>query len=378
MSANFENVDVSNWLPYGDQLRVLLSGDHISVGEIASLARSKGLFVNGADRSQLIQFLSTTLVRPAELEKLLDSAVSRESKPKEQPQEVSLTASDAKWQAAVKELGSDLGSIVKLDKVPGTMFTSLPAVSARSKDHLIISYEISRQDYSKDLLRRDLTFRGEISIRQEDGNLSLKVVSKHTAKETDKINDQILGHVVRGLKVAGLTKEDAPVKILFGSFENKNRILFLLRLAGDKGISNIPGQIVDLNIKPNEARGSLDSLPELKIFEGSIKNMRMDGDKLNEILLLTNDSMYEYFFLTKVVVDYSFTFGALGGKCSVLYYFQIARGEDRLAAAPFSFGIEAVSLDKSKQASQLSEAKKAINAAVLAAVDKHYRELRAI
>lgn len=378
MDAEFDKVDIANWLPYGDQLRVLLSSDHISLGEVVSLARSKGLFSSGLDRGQLIQFLSTTLIRPIEFERLLESAVSRESKPKEQPQEVPLTAPDAKWQEKVRELGDELAAIVRLDKVPGTVFSSDPVISAPAKDHLIVSYEISRQDYSKDLLHRDLTFRGEISIRQEGGALSLSVISRHTAKETVKINDQILGHIVRNLKSSGLTKEDAPIKILFGSFDNKNRVLFLLRLAGDKTVGPIPGQIVDLNIKPNEARDVLVSIPELKIFEGSIKNMRMDGNKLNEILLLTNDSFYGHFFLTRVLVEYTFSLGSHRGKCTVLFYFQIPRNGEDLAAAPFSFSIESASLDTRKQSAQLVEAKKAINTAVLAAIDKHYRELRAI
>jgi hypothetical protein len=378
MDAEFDKVDVRNWLPYGDQLRVLLSSDHISLGEIASLAKSKGLFSSALDRGQLIQFLSTTLIRPVEFETLLESAVSRESKPKEQPQEVPLTSPNANWQEKVRELGNDIASVVKLDKVPGAVFSSEPEISFPSKDHLVVSYEISRQDYSKDLLHRDLTFKGEISIRQDGGSLSLSVISRHTAKETVRINDQILGHIVRNLKSAGLTKEDAPIKILFGAFENKNRVLFLLRLAGDKTLGDVPGQIVDLNIKPNEARDDLGPIPELKIFEGAIKNMRMDGDKLNEILLLTNDSFYAYFFLTRVVVEYAFTLGVHRGNCTVLYYFQIPKSGERLAAAAFSFSVESVTLEKPKLSAQLPEAKKAINVAVLSAIDKHYRELRAI
>lgn len=378
MDTEFDKVDVRNWLPYGDQLRVLLSSDHISLGEIGYLAKSKGLFSSALDRGQLIQFLSTTLIRPVEFESLLESAVSRESRPKEQPQEIPLTAPDANWQEKVQEFGNEIASIVKLDKIPGAVFSSEPAIFAAAKNHLVVSYEISRQDYSKDFLHRDLTFRGEISIRQKGGSLSLRVISKHTTKETVKINDQILGHIVRNLKSAGLTKEDAPIKILFGAFENKNRVLFLLRLAGDKTLGDIPGQIIDLNIKPNEARDNLGPIPELKIFEGSIKNMRMDGDKLNEILLLTNDSFYAYFFLTRVIVDYTFSLGTNRGKCSVLYYFQIPKSSEGLAAAAFSFSVERVTLEKPKLSTQLPEAKKAINAAVLAAIDKHYTELRAI
>lgn len=378
MSGELEatGVDVRSWLPFGDQLRVLLSSDHISLGEVSSLARSKGLFAASLERSQLIQFLSTTLIRPIEFERLLEASVSRESKPKDQPQEVALTSEDADWQSAIKAVGVDLGTLIVLDSFPGTVFSKDPEISVGGKDRLSISYEISRQDYSKDLLKRDLTFRGEISVSQENGALTLQLVSTHTAKETSKINDLIIRQVFGKLRAAGVTKMDEPVKILFGSFDNKNRVLFLLRLAADKSISRVPGQISDLHTKPNEARAGLAPPPALKIFEGSIRNMRMDGSKLNELMLLTDDSLYEHFFLTRILVDYDFSVGPHAGKCGVAYYFQIPKKTDELAAAPLSFSIENFSLDKAQKSSSSLEAKNAVNKAVHRAVDSHYRSLR--
>lgn len=376
MDDNFDKVNVSTWLPFGEQLRVLLSSEHVSVGEIAALARSKGFFAASPERSQLIQFLSTTLIQPVEFEKLIDSAVSRESRPKQQPQNVTLIAGDVEWQQKIEELASDLASVVSLDKIPGVAFASEPSIRKLDRNHLVVSYEISRQDYSKDLLHRELSFKAEVSIRQENGALTLDVISQHTARETDKINDQIIGHITRGLKASGISAEDAPVKIRFGSFTNKDRVTFLLRLAGPQTVGDVPGQIVDLNIKPNDNRTEAELVPELKLFEGSIRNMRMDGDKLNEILLLADETFHGAFFLTRVLVDYEFKLDTIRGKCTVLYYFQIARGIDDLAGAPFSFGVESVSVDGQRKSVQLPAARKAVNAAVLASVDKHFKSLR--
>jgi hypothetical protein len=373
-----DKVDISTWLPFGEQLRVLLSGDHISTGDLAALARSKGLFVVGLDRTRLIQFLSTTLVQPFEIGKLLDDSASREAKPKAQPQKVTLTTKDARWQAAVERVQADLANVSGIAHISGVSFTREPSIQRVDRNHLVISYEISREDYSRDLLHRELSFKADISIRQNEGALVLDVISTHTAKETDRINDQIINHVTRELKAAGISKDDAPAKIRLGSFDGNNHITFLLRLAGPDTVGKEPGQIVDLTIKPNSARAGADLPPELKLLEGSIRNMRMDGDKLNEISLLANEQYHGSFLMTRVLVDHRFDLEGVRGKCSVVYYFQIVRGSEDLAVAPFSFGVESVSIAGARKSEQQAKARKVLNAAILAAVDRHFIALRSL
>lgn len=373
-----DKVDISTWLPFGEQLRVLLSGDHISTGDLAALARSKGLFVVGLDRTRLIQFLSTTLVQPFEIGKLLDDSVSREAKPKAQPQKVTLTTKDAPWQATVERVQADLATVVGIARLSGVSFTREPSIQRVDRRHFLISYEISREDYSQDLLHRELSFKADISIRQNEGALVLDVISTHTAKETDHINDQIINHITRELKTAGIAKDDAPVKIRLGSFDGNNHVTFLLRLAGPDTVGKEPGKIVDLTIKPNSARVGSDFPPELKLLEGSIRNMRMDGDKLNEISLLANEQYHGLFLMTRVLVDHQFDLEGVRGKCSVVYYFHISRGSEDLAIAPFSFGVESIAITGARKSEQKPRARKALNSAILVAVDKHFNELRSL
>ena len=166
-----DKIDVSTWLPFGEQLRALLSGDHISTGDLVALARSKGLFVVDLDRARLIQFLSTTLLQPFEIGKLLDDSASREAKPKAQPQKVTLTTKDAGWQAVVEHAEADLATAVDMARISGVSFTREPSIQRPSRNRLVISYEISREDYSRDLLHRELSFKADISICQNEGAL---------------------------------------------------------------------------------------------------------------------------------------------------------------------------------------------------------------
>lgn len=371
-----DKVDISTWLPFGEQLRVLLSGDHISTGDLAALARSKGLFVGGLERAQLIQFLSTTLVQPFEIGKLLDDSVSREAKPKAQPQQVSLSRKDANWQAVVERIQGELATIVSTARIPGVSFIREPSIQRVDRNHLLISYEISREDYSRDLLHRELSFKAEIAIRQNKDELVLDVISTHTAKETDLINDQIINHVTSELKAAGISKDDAPSKIRLGSFDGNNHVTFLLRLAGPNTVGKEPGRIVDLTIKPNNARAGAELPPELSMLEGSIRNMRMDGDALNEISLIANEEYHGLYLMTRVLVDHRFDLEGVKGKCAVVYYFYIPRGSEDFTIAPFSFGVESIVVAGASKSEQKTKARKVLNSAILAAVDQHFNTLR--
>lgn len=376
MLSDSDKVNVSTWLPFGEQLRTLLSGDHISTGDLAALARSKGLFIAGTDRNRIVQFLSTTLIQPFEIGKLLEDSATREARPKAQPQKLALISEDADWQTIVKGVQTGLADAVDLTRTPGVSFTQEPRLHLHDRKHLVVSYEIRREDYSQDLLHRELSFKGDISIRQSNGALTLDLLSTHTAKETDRINDQIINHLTRELKAAGLSKDDAPTKIRLGSFGGNKHVTFLLRLAGPNTVGAEPGKIVDLAIKPNNASRPTNLPPELKLLEGSIRNMRMDGDTLNGISLLVNEDYHGLFVMARVLVDHRFDLEGIRGKCSTAYSFQIARGSDDLAAAPFSFSVESVSVTGARKSEQISTAKKAVNAAVLAAVDRHFTELR--
>lgn len=377
MLSTSERVDVSTWLPFGEQLRTLLNGDHIATGDLATLARSKGLFASGIDRPRIVQFLSTTLLQPFEISKLLEDSATREARPKVQPQKVTLTSEDADWQTTIKRAEQGLADVVNLARSSGISFTQEPRLHSHDRRSLTISYVINREDYSRDLLHRELSFKAEIAVRQSDGASTLDVISTHTAKETDRINDQIIGFLTRELKAAGLSKDNAPAKIRLGSFDGKGHVTFLLRLAGPAIVGKEAGKIVDLAIKPNTASGSDKLPPELAFLEGQIRNMRMEGDALNGISLLANETYHGMYVMARVLVAHSFDLEGVRGKCSILFQFQIGRGSDDFTAAPFSFAVESVSVTGARKSDSTAKAKKLINAAVFAAIDRNFAALRA-
>ncbi|MDN4059560.1 hypothetical protein QPK31_15140 [Massilia sp. YIM B02769] len=339
-----KKIEADNWLPHGEQLRILLGSDHISYGEVASTLRAKGVFCANNYKEHTIPILASSILRPDEFVALLETSISRETKPKEQPQEIKLVNADVDWQSCIRTISGRLVDLVDLDKIHGVRFTSNPTLAFDGTHSASIEYKINRRDYSQDLLGRDLNFTGKIVIKQQGRDLRLEVLSQVSSRETQKINDQILKTVTSTFKQSGVSRDSEPLKILFGSFENKSRILFFLKIAAHFGGNKEPGTIVDVTIRRNERLESLPDAPEIKWMEGAVRNLKIDGDKLNDIALFASKEHYEYFFITKLMVEYSFQLGPNTGTCTVIYNFDRIKTAERIMYAPFMYSVDRVTI----------------------------------
>lgn len=370
-----EKVEADNWLPYGEQLRILLGSDHISYGEVATALRGKGVFCFNTEKSNTIPILSTSILRPFEFAALLEASISRETRPKEQPQDIKLISNNANWQNSIKALAGKLVDLVQLDSIPGVTFASNPSVSFRGTHSACIEYAINRTDYSQDLLGRDLNFFAKILIEQKAGSLKLDILSQQSSKETGKINDQLVKSLTQKFKDDGISDNAEPRKILFQSFDNKNRILFLLKLAAEFGVNKGLGIIVDVNIRRNEFKKSLPEDPGIKWMEGTMRNLKIDGDKLNDIAIFSSEDYFDYFFVTKLVVDYEFEMAQNSGTCTLVYGFDKMRNFARIMSAPFIYSIDRFAIKGNTSSKVASAVKNELAAKIRSRIDVLFNEL---
>lgn len=373
-NAISEKIEIENWLPYGEQLRILLGSEHISYGEASSILRSKGVFCCFNEKPNTIPILTSSILRPCEFSALLEASISRESKPKESPDEMQLADASSNWTGALREMQENLDKQIKLDAMLGVIFSKAPEIYFVDRNQAIISYSVDRQDYSKDLLWRDLTFKANILIKQIEGKLEL--VSQYTSKETDKINDQIIRVLRKEFFNRGVTQSTESNKIFFYSFSNKNRILFLLRLAGGFHEKQPPGKIIDINIKKNEGMEELPSSSETWLLERTVRNLKIDGDELNKILILSRQEYYDYFFLTNITVEYSFEVGQHKGSCTIVYSFRIGRGGLITDKTAFSHCMEKFHLTTSKSLRVLDAEKTKVTQLVREKINAEFQGLK--
>lgn len=236
------NLDISNTIPTGSELRTLLNSSHISHGEINSALKDKGIYVGNSSKSITVPLLSSTLITDTEFRKLLDKSLDRESKPKNKLSSLDLCKNDSDWTTPLKSAfdPDKFDPCVDMEHVD---FKSFPRFVVNSPSKATIKYTVHRRDISQDLVKRDLIFHGEVIVEKTGKNLKLYVSSEHTSVETGIINSRIISHLSKELKSCGIVSNSEPAKITFGLFTNSQRILFFKRLTGGLGKNLVLGDV---------------------------------------------------------------------------------------------------------------------------------------
>lgn len=323
-----KQVDLDRCILWGDRLRVLLNSSHISYGEINELLREKGVFLDSTDKSVTVPLLSSCLLTPGEFSRLIARSYTRESLDKYKTDKVTLTSPTADWQSTILENFENFLGGLSLD--PGHEFVDYPTITKRPSGELEILYTIKREDYSKDWIERELQFSGGIVVSRRDGDLILELQKTHTSKETDRINNVLVKAVTTQWKDNGLIKEQKPQSIRFDDFSNEERIWFFMLLTGAKGGALSFDELVDIEIVRDESAGQLPDDPAINWMEGRVKRIRISGEKLDKLGLITNKAFHRYCLLVKMSAVYQFQSGATKGKCSVVFWFggKAVHGQD--------------------------------------------------
>lgn len=347
-------LDPSKSIPVGSDLRILLNSDHISYGEIHSLLKAKGIYVADSDKAVTVPLLAATILTPSEFFSLIEASVDREQKPKTKVASIPLVSSTSDWVSPIRDdlLSSafDVGG-----KNESVEFSVEPTVVIDSADKLVIPYTISRKDYSKDWIERELPFDGSVSVEKNGASIKLEISSVHSSKETDEINRKIVSRISNILKSGGVSLVDEPVKITFGSFSHVERVRFFKRLAGGNCSNVDVGDVNDIEI----GRDGMDVLPadpRVSWMGSRVRRLKIGGDKLHEIFLISDESYYSYYYISHMDVTYPFVIGVNRGSMRVHFSFSSSRMDENRNS--YELQSEVVSIKYSGRVN--ADAKKAI------------------
>jgi len=325
-------------IPTGQELRILLNSEHISYGEIQNTLKKKGVFVGKSDKSITVPILAATLLTPREFSSLIESSVDRESKPKVKVSALELVAPTSDWITPLKDLftsnfnpGSNIESV---------QFVDTPAVVVDGKDRVKIPYVINRRDYSKDWISREINFSGEIVIERNGKNLKLELSSTHSSRETETINRLITSRISKVLKDSGTTQHDKEHKIIFGGFSDMERVRYFKRLTAGSLPILTPGSVNDMEISRDGNCPPLPNDPEVKWMNETVTRLRIDGEKLNNIFLLSEEKYYPHYYVWRIDITFPYQFRTIAGKHRVVFSFgpslrsDSSRNEAELTVEP--------------------------------------------
>jgi len=289
-------VDTGLILPYGEHLRGLLQNSLITESQLRTLLREKGIYFCDSIKEKMVPVLSSLLLSPKEFDILREHQKTKEDKEKrhESRFKTELQVDTQTLKQALKSFNlNDLDTNKFKNykyKNPNVTFEE-----DKAKKQLTVTYEIERYQRNKSFSEQVESFRGTVMLDCNGNNLEIITKNISTAKETLDINKNIINHIkgklIENNIMSATTKEE---KILMSDMSNEEIIQFLLAFTDNTKLINI--KFEDVKSIDIEIDNSI-PLPEksdIKWMESKINKLKLDGKKIEEIKLLTEDTNHKY------------------------------------------------------------------------------------
>lgn len=316
-------IDLKSSIVSGSDLRILLGSEHVSYGDIHAALKEKGVFVGNSDKSVTVPLLSATLLTPENFTRLIESGINRDSVPKVKVAGLDLVTKESDWITPLKKSLFD-DSFDILGSMSGVDFVTNPQIVVDG-DKVSIPYQVVRQDFSKDWIQRELSFDAQVTIERQEGKLKLEFTSTHSSKETEHVNKKITARVAKLLHGENIVKEDEPYAVTFGSLNNEERVRYFKRLtAGQTGCLS-PGCVNDIDICLDANGPALPDDPQISWMKQTVRRFNVDGERLNDIFLISDEKYYKHYYVLRMDVTYPFKVAANEGDCRVTFFFSGTR-----------------------------------------------------
>ncbi len=289
-------IDTGLILPYGEHLRGLLQNSLITEAQLRTLLREKGIYFCEPTKEKMVPVLSSLLLSPKEFDILKEHQKTKEDKEKRQESRFKTEV-----QATTQSLKQTLKSF-NLNSLDSNKFKNYkyktPNVTFeenKEKNQLFVTYEIERYQRNKSFSEQVEVFRGMVILDCNGDNLEIITKNISTAKETLDINRNIINHIkgklVENKIISATTKEE---KIIMNEMSNEEIIQFLLSFTDNTKLKNIKfDDIKSIDIEIDESI-SLPEKSDIKWMENKINKLKLDGKKIEEIKLLTENTNHKY------------------------------------------------------------------------------------
>lgn len=289
-------IDTGLILPYGEHLRGLLQNSLITESQLRTLLREKGIYFCESIKEKMVPVLSSLLLSPKEFDILKEHQKTKEDKEKrhESRFKTELQVTTQNLKQALKSFNlNDLDT----NKFKNYKYKT-PLVTFeedKEKKQLSVTYEIERYQRNKSFSEQVEFYKGTIILDCNGNNLEIITKNISTAKETLDINRNIINHIrnklVENRIITTTTKEE---KILMSDMSNEEIIQFLLAFTDNTKLKDIKFEDVkSIDIEIDESI-PLPDKSDIKWMESKINKLKLDGKKIEEIKLLTEDTNHKY------------------------------------------------------------------------------------
>jgi hypothetical protein len=354
---NKHSSDIERFLPYGEMLRDFLGQPFIAKSDIVDLLRERGIFVSSSEKKDTIPLVTNLIVNPREFDFLRESQNTKEDSQKVNTQTISWDSTSALLENIPDNF--DINSVLDLEFSNFTVVGSPNFIPVnQNQDHLLLEFEIERNDFSKNWCTVQSTFKGSLELKKEEDKV--EIILTHTAKETKYVADKISRGMINHFKTKGCVDNHREVtRIEFCQFSNSDRILYFLSLTQNIKSNLLQFEdIVDVEFSPESELER--ELPEkIKWMENKINDLKLNGKGLQHTLFIEDKELHEFVQLHHVLSRYRFNYEKLKGHCEISGGFpEYSRNKEM--KSEFEINIKNISFDSAQKTISRSEMEKII------------------
>jgi len=314
-------------LPYGNELRDLLSRSNITAVEMNKLLKAKGVYLSNPNKENILPILSSILLSPAEFDFLKDKQKTREDSVKIRSDLPIKCIDSIKNENLITILPPSLNLDEIMQNPLSTYEFHHSNLSFEMMDNnpnkIKASFTITKFENNKIWFENKNEFHGYVIFELNKDKLEIKASSIHTSSDTENIIDSIKKEVLKILKSKNFVDNDITVeKILFDKFvKNHASIPFFLKFTAT-GLKELTFEnIISMELALNKDE-DLPTDSDIKWMENKIQKFKLDGKEIQEVDLINSKDNYKYLHCWGMVAEYSFSSKEGVGKCKVNFSFQ--------------------------------------------------------
>jgi hypothetical protein len=344
-------LDFEKFLPYGETLRGYLRQSFVKLADLSELLRSRGVFVQSAEKEDLVALLTTTLISPSEFQTLLDCRKERDLREK-------IIERTRAWKSN-RSLRDAANAVVDLEKLDFESTEKCKLVGKPTivpinghSEYIEVKFTVLRTRKSLDWSDEETQFSGKVTLKKVEVAGQVILTITHTSPETKEIAEKYAKLIEDSLQASDdIGEPSSEDQILYSTFDNIQRADFLLSLTG--GCSH--GELKFVRLVNLEAlTDTTQKIPEncRDLIEG-FEQLRLKGE-LHKSAYCRKRELYP--FVRFYRMDARFTFKVVGaeGECLVRYEFS-GYGTSENPNAEFTHEIEGWDpADKFKHVSKAS------------------------
>lgn len=275
--------ELSFYLPTGEDLRVFLNQEMITVAILRQLLRGRGILCSSQDKKDLLPHFLLSYLTPDEFDLLLDTLRKKEEASKARNHSFSVKFEGT---TLVEALPQDIDfQSITADEYGNYELVNAPTFEPEpdnGRPSFIIRLQTKRTILSADLTTSCRIFESSIRYTHDADTQRLIITTNHTSSESQKVNDRIVAVVNRSLNERNLIVPNTEFRVRFNSFTNEERIRFFMQFTGLKEWNGASFEkLKELSLKLDEAS----SPPEregLMWMKNKVNRVNLKGKALEQ------------------------------------------------------------------------------------------------